>query len=223
MNASQTSFQPQKKETLKDWVTKELRKAIIGGRLKPGERLNESRIAKEMNLSKTPLREAINELISIGILVNEPFKGTMVKGLTKREAQELYSLRAVLESFALDLAFKRIGVHELQDLEGIVLEMEEVAKQQDLDRIIELDLKFHHYLVELSGHQTLLDIWEKIYGRITLYVTQKSQFFNDLKEDAQLHRLLLEIIAKRDIESIKKVLGDHMYHYAETAIATLNE
>lgn len=222
INPEDRKFHSQEKETLKEWVIKEIKSAIIDGRLKSQERVNESKIAEEMGLSKSPIREAVKELVKDGILASEPFKGAVVRGLTKREAHELYSLRAVLESFAVDLMQKPVSPEALKNLEAIVLDMKNVARRNDLDGMIDLDLKFHQYLVRLSDHQLLLEIWERIYGRISMYMGQKSRFFDNLDEDAALHEALFEKIRSGDLRNIKKLLEKHIYHYSALATASLD-
>ena len=221
-NMKDRKFQSQEKETLKEWVIKEIKAAIIDGRLKSQERVNESKIAEEMGLSKSPIREAVNELVKDGILVSEPFKGAVVKGLTKKEAHELYSLRAVLEAFAVDLMEKPLNPDALETMDQIVLDMKDAAHRNNLDKMIELDLKFHQYLMKLSGHQLLLEIWERIYGRISMYMGQKSRFFENLEEDAALHEALVEKIRTGEMKNIKKLLEKHIYHYSALATASLD-
>lgn len=223
INPEDRKFHSQEKETLKEWVIKEIKAAIIDGRLKSQERVNESKIAEEMGLSKSPIREAVQELVKDGILVSEPFKGAVVRGLTRKEAYELYSLRSVLESFAIDLINKPVPPEELKHLETIVHDMREAARRSDLDAMIELDLKFHHFIVSLSDHQLLLEIWKRIYGRISMYMGQKSRFFDNLDEDAALHERLFEKISKGDLRNIKKLLKDHIYHYSALATKSLDQ
>jgi len=211
-------FVPQNKPTLKEWITTEIKRAILEGRLKAGERLNESKIAEEMSVSKSPLREAINDLVNEGFLVSEPYKGTRVKGLSKKEVEELYSLRAVLEVFAAELAIQSITERDFVVFERIVSAMEEAAKGNDIAGIVERDLEFHHYLVKLSGHGILLEVWEKIYGRLKMFMTQKDHFFKNLEEVAALHKVLFEKLQDSDIPGFKKALQDHIIHYATIAI-----
>lgn len=77
--------------------------------------------------------------------------------------------------------------------------------------------------MKLSGHDLLLEMWERIYGRISMYMGQKSRFFENLEEDASLHEELFLKIRKCDLNNIKKVLEDHIYHYAAIATASLKE
>ncbi len=211
-------FDPQDKTTLKDWVCIGIKKAISEGRLKPGDRLNESRIAEEMSVSKSPVREAVNDLVNEGILVSEPYKGTRVKDLSKKEVEELYSLRALLETFAAELAMQRITEGNLTVFERIVSTIEESARKGDIAGIVESDLEFHHYILELSGHSILLEVWSKIFTRLKLYMIQKDHFFKNLEEVAALHKELLKKLRDRDVAGFKTALNDHIVHYGAVAI-----
>ena len=96
--------------------------------------------------------------------------------------------------------------------------MEDAAKQNDVPGIVRTDLEFHHYLVRLSGHSILCEVWGKIYGRLEMYMVQKDLFFKNLEEVAFLHRLLLEKLQNRDPKAFREALKDHIIHYATRAI-----
>ena len=212
------TFSPQNRVTLKESVIAEIRRAIAEGKIKSGERLNESRIAVEMGLSKTPIREAVSELIKEGILESEPFKGTKVKTLSKKEVEELYSLREILELFAINLMPKMLNKFELKVFEKIVYDMEEAAKEDDVEQLVALDLKFHQCIVNRSGHSILVEVWSLIYSRLKLYMTQKDIFSGDLIEIALLHKHLLEKMRIGNKKELSDALRKHIVHYAKKAI-----
>jgi len=211
-------FTAQNKQTLKEWVISEIKKAIAEGRLKPGDRLNESKMAVEMRISKSPIREAINELVNERILISEPYKGTRIRGLLKKEVEELYSLRALLEVFAVESSIQHITEEHLSSFEQIVEAMEIAAREGNVASIVEKDLEFHHNLVRLAKQGIMLEVWEKIYGRVRMYMIQKDHFFMNLEEVAILHKILLGKLKERDTEGFKKALKEHITHYATIAI-----
>jgi DNA-binding GntR family transcriptional regulator len=135
-------FKPHGRQTLKQGVVDQVKKAIFDGRLKPGQRLNEAQLAAQMGLSKSPIREAVKEMASQGYLISEPFKGARVKELTRTEAEELFSLRAVLESFAVDRALRRMIPGDVERLSGLVERMEQAVSQADPAAAVEWTWSF---------------------------------------------------------------------------------
>jgi len=215
-------FKNQNRYTLKNQVVAEIQKAIIDGRLKPGERLNEAQISQEMGLSKAPVREAIKELTAGGILFAEPFKGTYVKGLSRKEAHELFSMRNVLESYAIELILPEICQKDLDLLGSTIDKMKIAAENCDQKRLSDLDLNFHRQIIKISGHDLLSEIWDKIVGRARIYLYQKSQVIGDLNEIYSIHKNLFEILCTKDAKIAKSCLEDHFNHSLNKALAILN-
>ncbi len=193
----------------------EITNAISDGRLQPNQKVNETRIAKEMGLSKSPVREAIQDLVKDGILTSEPFKGTVVKGLSKKEVGELYSLRAVLESFAVELAIPRLTKEDIRILETIVSGMESAADTGQKEQLFEDDLMFHRQLVKFAGHAILLDVWKSISIRIKIIIRQKGNMFSDIKDIASLHRLLIELIKNGRPKQVQEALKEHIHNHSK--------
>lgn len=215
-------FKNQNRFTLKNHVVAEIQKAIIDGRLKPGERLNEAQISKEMGLSKSPVREAIKELTAGGILIAEPFKGTYVKGLSRKEARELFSIRRVLETFAIELMVPKISQRDLDSLGNIIAKMKIAAEKGDKKLLSDLDLNFHRQIIEISGHDLLREIWDKIVVRARIYLYQKSQVIGDLNKLYLLHKNLFELLCTKDIDVVKNCLEDHLNHTLNKALDILD-
>ena len=93
-------FSRQKRSTLMDRAFQQIREAIRSGKLKPGDRLVESQLAEEMQISRFPIREALRYLEKEGLVKTKPFKGTYVAQLTEKDMEELYSLRSAIEELA---------------------------------------------------------------------------------------------------------------------------
>ena len=95
-----SSIKPLDDQTRRGQIVKALRDLVLGGELMPGTRLTETDLAGRLGVSRAPLREAIRELVNIGLLVSVPYKGLFVRTITRRDLEELYSLRTALEQFA---------------------------------------------------------------------------------------------------------------------------
>src|SRR5690606_31788629 len=106
-----------------------LREKLIAGELNPGSRLSDLALAKEIGMSRTPVREAINQLASEDLVELVPHNGAFVKVPDEREVEELYDLRQLLETFAVERAAAQIGAENLQRLESLIESMDEIIAE----------------------------------------------------------------------------------------------
>lgn len=157
-----TEFGKLRQRSLRELVNHSIRDAILKGNLRPGERIVESRVAKSMGVSQAPVREAIRELEQAGLLVSYPNRGAYVRELTPKDVREIYSLRAVLERFAVEQAVPLFGDEDYKRLDTLVGEMIHHAEAEDTEAFVEADFAFHAYICEKSGHALLLKTWEGI-------------------------------------------------------------
>jgi len=153
---------------LRDEVVVAIEKAVLVGSVEPGQRLVESEIARQMGISKAPVREALRELERLGLVVSYPRRGTFVAELTPTVASETYSLRAVIESYAARLAVDRHSIRDLDSLDAMIAQNEAVPTH-NVDHLIrraELDLAFHDEIYRLSGHRQLQEAWGNLRARV---------------------------------------------------------
>ena len=129
---------------LRDHIEQQLHKAMVNGVIKPGDRLVESTIADQLGVSRAPVREALAGLERDGVVVHIPRRGYFVVEFTDKDVEEIYSLRLVLEREALRRAVGRFTKEHLIEMECLIDDLGEAARQQsDPVRIVELDLLFH--------------------------------------------------------------------------------
>jgi len=148
-------FSKQKRPTLMSQALKEIREAIQKGSLKPGDRLVEMQLAEAMQISRFPIREALRYLEKEGLVETKPFKGTYVAQLTERDMEELCSLRSAIEAFAIRILIKHIDAEKIKKLESIFQSMQQASKNEDLDKLISEDFRFHQIICELSDYRAL--------------------------------------------------------------------
>ncbi|PYI55644.1 GntR family transcriptional regulator [Paenibacillus flagellatus] len=205
-------FDEQKMTSLRHRITDEIRKAIFTGRLKPGDRLREVEMSRQMGVSRGPIREAMRMLEQEGLLFSQPYKETMVAEVTGEEVQEvLIPIRLTLETFALKKALPFIGDPEFERLSSFVARMKEAAQVNQLHQIVELDIMFHEYLLSLADMPGLLNTWTSICNRIRLYFIQQGQTYGNLDLLWKEHEALLAVIRKGDFDAIAEELATHIY------------
>lgn len=176
-----------------------LREAIWGGVLKPGQRLNEQRLSREIGVSRPPLREAIRVLEQEGLVTSTPRRGTFVRTFTGQDIFDIYAVRCGLEGMAAELLMDHVTPETLRDLEGMI-DRAESSRVAGLGGRIDQDLEFHRRLVRLSGSGLLASMWEQLAGRLRLALTLVDPAFFEPEYFELTHRLLIQAMRNRDVE-----------------------
>ncbi len=205
-------LQPLKVLNLREHIERLVRNAILGGDFEPGERLVESAIAEQLNVSRAPVREALAGLEREGVVVHVPRRGYSVIKFTDKDVQEIYSLRLLLETEALRRAVRRASEQDLAEMQRIVDELgEAVLEQTDAERIVELDLSFHGYICRMADHSRLYAAWQSTstQARILIGLTSRT-FYHQPEQPKELHQRILETIRKKDLERGEAYLTDHI-------------
>lgn len=143
------------KTSLRGRVFNVIREAILEGKYKPGEVIRESAIATELNVSRTPVREAIRQLELEGLVHSIPNKETVVSGITNEDVQDIFMIRSRLEGLAARLAAERITEEELEQMEEVLALTAFYASRHDVDQLNELDHKFHDMIYDATKSKTL--------------------------------------------------------------------
>ena len=152
------SIQLNSHQALRDIVYTTLRDAIRSGLLKPGDRLMEIQVAKELGVSRTPVREASRRLEAEGMVVMVPRRGTYVSSMSLRDINDVFEIREALETLAAGLAAERITDEELDELERIMVTMDEMVQQGKLDELVAMDIRFHEQIYAASRNVKLVNI-----------------------------------------------------------------
>jgi DNA-binding GntR family transcriptional regulator len=182
---------------------------ILNGRFTPGERIVESGIANELGVSQGPVREAIRELVVMGFLNNEPYKGTFIRKFSQDELNEVYDIRAALESLGARQAALRITDQDGEILQKIFEDMIAAARANDLHGTVNLNNQFHETIIKISGNSLLLRLWKTLqFGHWTIFTTTVSDL--GLEFLAQRHKPLIDALLSRDPEAASEAMRKHI-------------
>ena len=199
---------PQPRNTGAHVVYAELKRQILNLELKPGERIYEPAMATALQVSRTPLREAIRRLISESLLEQQPTGGVMVPALDEKVISELYDVRAALESLMAREACAKASSADLDELRGIVAR--NAAMVEFADEAMKYGVALHAAIARMAGNSWAQRFHEQIASQVERY----RYFTNNAPErrDEALanHRLLVEAIASKDAEKAAKVAFDHV-------------
>jgi DNA-binding GntR family transcriptional regulator len=147
-------------------IASSLKEMIYEAELKPGQQLVQEAIARMFQVSRVPVRDALQILIKTGIAVNVPRRGVIVRPLSRKALLELFEVRRILEGSAIRMVVKRMTLDRLTTLNGLMKEQLECLKTRDVKRQEKLDDAFHRTLYEAVENATLLELifsnWERI-------------------------------------------------------------
>jgi len=199
-----------RRTTLTTEVVDIIRQAIEDGRFESGEQLTESRLAKQFNISRAPVREALRRLESEGLVVHFPHRGYFVRTLTLKDVEEVFQLRTALERLAVTLLIERPSEEGFGELEQIVSEMVTISTTGDTVALTELDADFHEQLCKMSGNHRLLDVWRSMRRQIRIAVLAANASFPVYEGFAEGHAEVLEAIRSGDVDRAQSKIVAHI-------------
>jgi len=207
------------KTATSDKVYSILSKAIFRGELRPGQRLVETKLAKLMKVSRTPIREAIKELEQKGLVLHSHPKGVEVAPLpTKEELNDFYDIYSVLRGLAVRKAVHHITPKEIRHLEKIITESEHFLEEGSLRKIAELNVKFHYIIEQNSKRKELISLLDNIRKksreRFSEVISQKKRQARSIEE----HKMIVDAIMKKDEELAEKLVREHIKNAKEDLI-----
>ncbi|MDR1977692.1 MAG: GntR family transcriptional regulator [Synergistaceae bacterium] len=187
---------------------------ILSGELQPGERLTEQMMCDVLEVSRSPLREAFRILENQGFLVNRARKGVFVPKLTRKEAIDIYTIRANLESLATFLAVKEKGIKLAQELRVIHEKMKKAATNEDTKEYWLYNVQFHETLISSCGNKLLIEMLERFDKQTMRYRVKILANPGRSEKSLKKHEELIRSIEKGDAASAevirKKAILDNM-------------
>lgn len=206
------------RRTIQEIVAEALRDAIVTGRLKAGERLHQDGIASKLGVSRMPVREALRQLESEGLVVFTPHRRVSVAELSADELREIYEIRTALEVLALDLALPRLSPQDLARLAALLDQMDRVV---DPGRWLVLNRTFHGILYHSSGRSHLCALIDSLRDNVERYL---HIYVSGVEHRAQAqaeHRKILRACRRRRGAEAKKALRRHLHGTVERLEAFL--
>ena len=195
---------------LREVVFENMRKAIIEGVLKPGERLMEIQLSEQLGVSRTPIREAIRMLELEGLVVMLPRKGAYVANISKKDLMAILEVRVGLEGLAAYCATDRMTEDHIRMLEIISKDLEEAVYKNDVETMLAKDEEFHTLIFEATGNKRLMNmminIWETVYRFRLMYMSDYSSAVNIVDE----HKKIIEAFKKGRAHLAEKLAKEHI-------------
>jgi DNA-binding GntR family transcriptional regulator len=200
----------------------ELRDRIVTLRLAPGTVLREDALMREMDIGRTPLREAVKRLALENLVAVQPRRGTFVTGVEASDIVSISEVRAELESYAAELAALRMAGDAREVAAELLQEIDEVTRPHDQEWLMRFDERIHRFTWEATGNRYLVDTLEQYFThslRIWYLVLDLVPGLGHSVHD-QMH--LLNALLERDGERARTIMRDHVLEFQHEVLAAFN-
>lgn len=209
--------------SLRSKVFSQIENDILNGKYKPGDNLIETKLSEELGVSRTPVREAIRQLELEGLVQTIPNKGAIVKGITLRDVEDIYTIRMMIEGLAARWAAQKITDGELAELKEAVELEEFYTIKNDSEHLMMFDSRFHDIIFKASKSKPLMHMLRTFHH----YVQRARNISMSSPERARMvleeHRQILEAIESRNAEKAEMLTYQHVRNASENVLKHLKD
>ena len=196
--------------TIREQVYKILRDDICQGVYPPGTRLQEVELAEGLNVSRSPVREALRQLAADGLLLEIPNKGVYVKEFTVKDIEEIYDLRVMLESYGILHSTGHITAMRRERLLGLLKDMEDYLRKDDLQSHTSLDEKLHNHIVHLGDNSLINDTYDRVRSMNQQFRILSLMDQQRFRESLDEHREIVHALVTGDLKHADDVNRHHL-------------
>ena len=206
---------------LREVIFNTLRKAIIIGELKPGERLMEVQLAEKMGVSRTPVREAIRKLELEGLVDMLPRKGAHVADLSVKDIMDVLEVRSTLDGLASSLSALRITEEEMKELKHVQSQFVNYVEKDNLQGSIKKDVEFHDIIYRSSRNDKLIQITNNLREQVHRFRVIYLKDYSSTRELIREHMDICEAIFRKDPDGAQRCAQKHIKNQEDTIIAAI--
>lgn len=193
-------FEQIKLPTIKEQVYEIIKENILTGKLKPGAWLQENKLADSLNVSRSPVREALKQLVGEGLLVNIPNKGVFVKTLSIKDIYNIFEFREVMEKYAIKKSIDLFTDEYGEGLDKIYIDLKDAFEKADLNQYIKIDTKLHYFLFEMCDNEIINNVVNNVFPLLQPFriisLNSKARFDESFEE----HKGLINGIIEGDFD-----------------------
>jgi len=201
------------KKTYKDQVVDHVYQLLLTNELNPGDQLKETLLAEQMGISRAPIREAMKELIMIGLVDYRPQVGNFIPVFSPKQIIDSYTTRGVLEGYAVMNACDRFSAEDIDNLENLTEKMENYAERKNHKMVIETGGEFHDFLISRCDNVQLLEYTDRLSLKLHILFFKYWGKLYSPAEIGRRHQKIVESIKSKDLNLIEQVVRQH---YIET-------
>jgi DNA-binding GntR family transcriptional regulator len=203
-----------------------IQEAILRGDFSPGDALREADLSDSLGVSRGTVREALRLLHQEGALVEIiPHRGAFVIKLSVERAREIYTLRALLEPYAVRIAMenKAYSLEDLSELEQLVRRLEELENEHNDPALVKTDMEFHHVATRRCNHQLLLEMVAKLQSQTRILIFNTKRYRSDKVPDSVSHQAILEGIRSGDPVVAEETVRSHIIDAGSSLVKRMEE
>lgn len=204
------SFEPVHQESTAALIARQLRDAIMHGRLEPGAQLSEADLSAQFGVSRGPLREAMQRLVQEGLLRSERNRGLFVIVLAEEDVRDIYAARLAIESAAATMILRAGDSVALAELRSACAAMTKAAKKKDMVGLSDADLRFHEVLVTQSGSPRLIRMHETLIVETRMCMTALQDKYRVPADVVLEHAAIVDAIEAKDEALALRKIDEHM-------------
>lgn len=223
MNRPTTELQPIEDRTLRAQVKRQLLDQILVGHFHPGEKLIETKLSSQLQVSRAPLREALRELVDQGILVSEPYKGFRVRPVSEQHLKELYSVRTGLEKFAFTLVWQNRTQESLSDLNTRYESLMSIRTNGDQAEAIEREIAFHAWVYEATGNSLLIEHWSRLAQLVRIYMSLHHSVHGFHGVFGEMTAIYRDLATGSDLDAMLAHIDEHMMQGFDSVLHALRQ
>ncbi|MFW5992051.1 MAG: GntR family transcriptional regulator [Halanaerobiaceae bacterium] len=202
---------PHSYEPLRIQVYNLLRQSVLEGKIDPGTKLTETGLAEQLNVSRTPIREAFRMLELENLIIIIPQQGVFVAGIKSRgEIDDIFRVRLELEGLAAYLAARNISQQQIKELNELLVRVEEGVKEKDLKKCIEIDIAFHELIKKASDNRWLKSFLDSLFEQVTRFRAKSLGLEGRMEKALVEHKKLGAAIASGNQELARRLAHQHI-------------
>lgn len=209
--------------TLADRVYENLKQRVLSQEFPCGTRLNIAAIAKDLEVSNTPVRESISRLEKVGLIKIVPYRGPFVRSLSTSETAEVYDVRISLEVLAARLAALHVTPSSLSQIEQRLEEYDVARLADDLDELLLADLRFHESIAQASDNRTLIDMLSMLSDWTLLMMQYSLPPTHPVRVEGATHLSILQAVKSGDKELAASTMRRHLVVGKSVLLTQLQE
>ncbi|GAB3663599.1 GntR family transcriptional regulator [Ramlibacter alkalitolerans] len=202
-------------------VAQRLRQLLVEGRIGPGAKLNERELSERLNVSRTPLREAIKMLAAEGLVELLPNRGAVAVSLTEEDVLHTFEVMAGLEAQAGELAAQRITEQELAEIQAMHFEMMAAYTRRDLSTYYTLNARIHSAISAAARNPVLTQVYQQVNARLQALRFRSNQDGEKWKNAMNEHEKMIEALAAHDGNAMRQVLLSHLRNKRDVVLEQL--
>jgi len=209
------------RDTLNQRVYARLRDMIMSGELGIGTQIEERVLAEAMGVSRTPLREAIGQLSTDGIIEYRPYRGNFVRSFTAKQVNDLYQVRKALESLAVRLAIPKLTQEHIAQIRSILDDVHAALERDDIEAFSEADRRFHNAIIAITGNETLQESLDRLSAQIQIVRNIANRDPEVVRRTNIERPRILAALEARDADTAAALMEAHIDGVRQSVVAQM--